>query len=1474
MNKSINHNKIKNIICLFMLLSGIFASAQVLETFAPRYNGTINGDVTMIANNMLSRTATTNYNGSDGNHNFTNNVYVDIDGLFDQNNDNIDDTFNSSSANLSNPQSNVSCLSIVRAYLYWVAADKEPTSNINSENQPNWNFNDVKLMLPGESNYTTLTADQVIYRGRNEASHINNDPYVCVKDITNQVTNLADPFGKYQVANVEAKIGSVIGHDGNTIGTSGGWQIVFIYESPKLSTRNITLFDGYAHVTKHVNNFDINFNGFKTVPVGKVKANIILGSLEGDQDLDGDQLQIRNTSNVFESISAPQRSSDNFFNSRITVGNSNFTDRAPASLNTLGFDAAVFELKNPANSIIDNNQTSATLRLTSDQETYGLYLLGLSVDVWSPDLDPIEIVMDSGSNPANAGDLLGFSFEVRNKGNDDAVNLSIATTLPPQITNVIPNGLPTGVTYSFNSTTGELVYNIADNLVSSNNPPFFIYFDLEIADECYFLEENCDLSFDLQFTATYNGTENPDLHTSISSSSLNDCNIGNKQPLTININQPIVNWATAINELDRTVECSDTAALDAAQNLEPVTDKCNFTITKTSNAFVADSSCPANGTYTNSWSFTDECGETKEFVQTITVQDTTPPSITIPDDLTIECSEDESSANTGEATASDTCSSVTITQSDAVTLGSCGNTKTIVRTWTATDACGNVSSGNQTIYVDDKTAPTITIPADVTIECSESIDPSNTGTATSKDTCGNITLSYTDSSVTGCGDSATITRTWTSVDECNNSISQDQIITIIDTTAPSFNESLPGDITVTSATIPTAAILTASDDCDNNVNVVFTETENGTYCDASHTIERNWFAEDECGNNIEHTQIITVNHPVITASINTINNVNCFGESTGGISINISGGEAPYSYLWSNSSTSQNITNVRAGFYSVTITDTKGCTTSIDATITEPSTPLSISLTKVDATTAQGCSNGEATVSVSGGTAPYTYLWSASANNQTSVTANNLNSTNHSVTVTDANGCEITESIEILCNDTCDVEVTTENTNNVSCFGEAAGSATVSASSDEYPTATFTFTWSNGQVDSGVTTSTINNLSAGTYDVDVTMDGAVCTPTQKSVEITQPNSALNVSTLVSDLLGPLTNDGIILATATGGTPPYSYLWSPNGQTSASIIGLSVGSYSVTVTDANGCTAMSRATVNSGTCNNLSISGSSTPVTCNGESNGSVTAVVSNGTGPFTYEWDTLTDTTPSVSGLPAGDYEVTVTDQTTGCKQSTSITVNQPNALSTGINVTNILCKGDNTGSADLTVSGGTPPYTFLWNNGETTEDLTGITEGIYSVTITDANGCKITSQTTVNEPTESISGIITSQTNIVCSGLGQFSIEGSGGTPPYTYSIDNGTNYIPNGTFIDLTAGNYTVIVLDSNGCKISVATDILSNCTDAIADINNTYVDQPVSGNVLTNDEDFEGDNQTVTANTQPANGTVVVNPDGSYTYTPNPG
>ncbi|WP_197463454.1 Ig-like domain-containing protein, partial [Cochleicola gelatinilyticus] len=609
----------------------------------------------------------------------------------------------------------------------------------------------------------------------------------------------------------------------------------------------------------------------------------------------------------------------------------------------------------------------------------------------------------------------------------------------------------------------------------------------------------------------------------------------------------------------------------------------------------------------------------------------------------------------------------------------------------------------------------------------------------------------------------------------------------------------------------------------------------------------------------------------------TVTDVLCNGELTGAIDITVTGGTPSYSYSWNNGETTEDLTDIAAGSYTVMVTDSNGCSvTEASITVGEPSNPLSIQITKENATTAQGCTDGEATATVTGGTPPYTYVWSASAGGQTTATATDLPAGTHTITVTDKNGCVSEQSVVIDCSNTCDAIIAIDEIIPVLCTGDDTGTATASASSVSNPNATFTFTWNTTpqQVDSGVTSSTVSGLTAGIYTVSVTIDGTVCQPVEQSVTITEPSNALNVSVSSTDESGPATGDGTATANVSGGTPPYTYVWAPNGETTQTIENLSAGTYTVTVTDANGCMATASTTVNSGTCRDLAVSATATPVTCNGDSDGTANATISGGVGPFTYSWAPGGETTQSITGLSGGTYTVTVTDTFTQCTAQATTTVNEPGVLSSGIAISNVNCFGDSTGSLDLTVTGGTQPYTFVWSpNGETTEDLINLTAGTYSVVITDANGCTTTNSAEVIQPDNELSISIIEQTENICNVDGSVTVEAAGGTQPYLYALDGGTPQA-NGTFTGLAEGDYTIIATDAAGCTIEIDITILSNCTDAISDINNTYVDTPVNGNVLTNDEDAEGDNQLVTSNTNPSNGTVTIQPNGDYTYTPNPG
>ncbi|MGB5420264.1 MAG: hypothetical protein WBN21_15670, partial [Algibacter sp.] len=654
--------KCHKLILVIFLIIGTYSHAQ--QPFSTRYSEDINGDVTIIANNMVSVDATAPYNGELDNQSpaLGNLVYVDIDS--------DPDTFNSSSANLVNPAPTANCLVIKKVFLYWAASDQEPDLNDpNSENRPEWDFDDIKLMLPGETDYTKYDADEIIFRGRD--THFSNDPYVCVKDITTEVNAVTDPYGTYQVANVEGKIGQLEEHDDDSpgpTGVSGGWQIVFVYESPDLQAKNINIRDGYAHIRYLNPPVDIPFTGFETLPAGDVNAKIVIGTLEGDRRLTN-QFQIQNTLGVYTPISVGTvRPSGNFFNSRITVGTSDFTDRDPSSLNTLGFDAAVFDLDNPSNTIIGNSQNLANFRITTDQDTYGLFLIGLAIDIWKPNLGPIQVVTNANSVPQAPGSPIVASFDVENKGNDDAQNVKIFSALPPQLTLQEPIlGLPAGVTYTYTYNTvselWELEFTVEDSYVEAGDPAIEdVEFNLIIQDECYFLKEDCTLSFGLEFTATYNGVINTETQTTKSSSSIDACGVGSETPTIINVIQPTISWDTEPGALDTTLECDDSDGLTTAQGLTPVAltplgNNCNLIPVKTSGDFVPDASCPNAGTFTNTWTFTDACGVTiADYTQTITLTDTVDPVLAnIPAAITISC-EDTVPGDSGTVTATDSCS--------------------------------------------------------------------------------------------------------------------------------------------------------------------------------------------------------------------------------------------------------------------------------------------------------------------------------------------------------------------------------------------------------------------------------------------------------------------------------------------------------------------------------------------------------------------------------------------------------------------------------------------------------------------------------------------------------------------------------------------------------------------------------------------------------------------------------------------------
>ena len=523
------------------------------------------------------------------------------------------------------------------------------------------------------------------------------------------------------------------------------------------------------------------------------------------------------------------------------------------------------------------------------------------------------------------------------------------------------------------------------------------------------------------------------------------------------------------------------------------------------------------------------------------------------------------------------------------------------------------------------------------------------------------------------------------------------------------------------------------------------------------------------------SQTVTVVEPSALASSSSSTDVTCFDDNDGTATATVNGGTSPYTYSWSNGAATSTITGLDAGSYTVTMTDANGCTTTQTVTVVEPSA-LTSSVSSTDAT-GNGIADGTAMVSANGGTSPYTYLWS---NGATTASVTGLLAGTYTVVITDANGCTTTETVTV---GEPNALTSSVSSTDVTCNGDADGTATIVVNGGTSP---YTYLWSNGQ-----TTATATGLLVGTYTVVATDANGYTT--SQTVTVVEP-SALASSSSSTDVTCFDDNDGTATATVNGGTSPYTYSWS-NGATTSTITGLDAGSYTVTMTDANGCTTTQTVTVVEPSV--LASSSSSTDATGNGIADGTAMVVANGGTSPYTYLWSNGA-TTASVTGLLAGTYTVVITDAN-GCTTTETVTVGEPNALTSSVSSTDVTCNGDADGTATIVVNGGTSPYTYLWSNGQTTATATGLLAGTYTVVATDANGYTTTETVTVIEPSALTSS--SSSTDATGNGIadGTAMVSANGGTSPYTYLWSNGAT---TASVTGLLAGTYTVVITDANGC------------------------------------------------------------------------
>ncbi|MEI6852431.1 MAG: gliding motility-associated C-terminal domain-containing protein, partial [Bacteroidota bacterium] len=536
--------------------------------------------------------------------------------------------------------------------------------------------------------------------------------------------------------------------------------------------------------------------------------------------------------------------------------------------------------------------------------------------------------------------------------------------------------------------------------------------------------------------------------------------------------------------------------------------------------------------------------------------------------------------------------------------------------------------------------------------------------------------------------------------------------------------------------------------------------------------------DNEC---ISSTSVTITQPALLTSTISSSGQVSCFGGNNGMATVTANAGSAPYTYHWSNGATTPVINGLGAGNYSVSVTDINGCVSTANINITQPAL-LTSGISASTNIPCYGGNNGSASVTATGGTAPFSYSWSNGANTPAIYS---LTAGNYSVTVSDFQGCSATTSVAIT--QPAQLTSSVSSSNNVSCFGGNNGSATILVAGG---TAPYSYNWSNG-----ANTATISNLAAGNYSVIVTdFNGCFVV---NSIIITQPafmSTAVSSSTPVSCYGG---SNGSAMAAANGGTLPYTYNWS-NGANTANVNGLSAGIYTVTATDFHGCSALASVVITQPTQLTSGITASNN-ASCFGSGNGMATVSANGGTQPYTYSWSNGYNT-PTITGLTAGNYTVSVTDNK-GCISTSSVVITQPAYLNAGNpSYSNVSCFGGNDGTASVAAVGGTTPYFYNWSNGSNSSSATGLSIGMYTVTVTDNNGCSATTVTVITQPTL-LTSATSAASSVSCFGgnNGMALVTANGGSAPYTYNWSNSANTVINS---GLTAGTYTVTTTDYNGC------------------------------------------------------------------------
>ena len=623
----------------------------------------------------------------------------------------------------------------------------------------------------------------------------------------------------------------------------------------------------------------------------------------------------------------------------------------------------------------------------------------------------------------------------------------------------------------------------------------------------------------------------------------------------------------------------------------------------------------------------------------------------------------------------------------------------------------------------------------------------------------------------------------------------DPIQTTENITLPSCNGVNNGQIIITSVTGNTAPYTYLWNDAAGTTGMILSNLYSGEYtCTITDS--------ENCSEDVIFI-VDTVFVVEIDTSVYSHNgtDVSCYGASDGEITATGVGGTPPYTYNWTSGQTTQTISNLSSGPYTVFVQDSNGCTDFLTINIQDPDSITALINTSDYngfEISCDGLSDGEVYVNASGGNGIdfSSILWDSGSNSDT---LTGLPVGIYSYTIEDINGCSATASVTLTSPNALQLNLSSDT---LLCNGDT--NATAYIQSFTFGIQPFTYLWDNGQ-----NTATATNLSSGSYSLEI-IDANNCSVIS-SVDVTEPNPLTSTLSINSSFNGYDVScfdsfDGEVTVSTTGGTTPYLYSTdslTPFFSNNLNYTGLSSGNFHILTLDNNGCESISNIVLNSPNelLANLSVT---IPPTCLGVDDGTVTSAITGGALPHNFTWTNNISQNNIALNVGVGIQSVTITDNN-GCEIEDSIPLYPTDTLTSDFITTQVTCTGSADGSATINVIGGTSPLTYLWDdaNNQTTSNAIGLLAGNYNVTVTDANGCMLSDAVVITESDSALS-LISTVSNLNCyqDSLGSISIVASGGIGNYTYLWSNGET---TSSLNNIGAATYTIDVTDSANCIVS---------------------------------------------------------------------